>query len=292
MKNSLHINPIVAPDAISSPTPAGYETATGPIPYGFTNDFMFRASLEANPLALKGLICSMLHLSWEQVISITILNPFEFGNTVTDKDSILDLKILLNDQTFINLEMQLAKEVAWPERSLSYLCEIFKNLKKGETYSQIRPAIHIGFLDYDLFPEEPEFYANYHLSNDVTHRIYTRKFSLSVLSLNRTELATEEDKKFGIDHWAKLFKATTWEELRMIAKHNPHLEEAAKTIYQMSDDERIRERCRAREEHYRILADYQNAAQQAQNELANVKKQLTDAQEYIAKLEAQLKQKN
>lgn len=106
--------------------------------------------------------------------------------------------------------MQIVKEEAWPERSLTYLCDIFKNLEKGEPYSHVRPAIHIGLLDYDLFPEEPEFYATYHLANDVTHRIYTSKFSLSVLSLNRTELATAEDKKYGIDYWAKLFKATTW----------------------------------------------------------------------------------
>ena len=31
-------------------------------------------------------------------------------------------------------------------------------------------------------------------------------------------LATKEDKKWHIDEWARLFKATTWEELKMIAE--------------------------------------------------------------------------
>ena len=64
----------------------------------------------------------------------------------------------------------------------------------------------------------------------------------------------------------------------MIAKNNPQLEEAAKTIYQMSDDELIRERCRAREEHYRILAGFQNAAKEAQDKLAVKETELADAQ--------------
>lgn len=287
------ITPVVEPNATASPVPPGYETATGDIRYGFTNDFMFRAVLEANPLALKGLICSMLHLDSDDVVSVAIQNPFEWGATVTDKDSILDIKVLLNNQTYINLEMQLVKEDFWPERSLSYLCHSFLNLKKGEPYSIIRPAIHIGFLDYDLFPDEPEFYATYHLANDVTHRIYTGKFTLSVLSLKRIELATEEDKKYGIDYWARLFKATTWEELRMIAENNLHLAEAAKTVYQMSDDERIQQLCFAREEHQRILLGAQEAVDNAnaalaakEAELDNTKAELAEAKAELARLRA------
>lgn len=286
--NEPHYTSLVALQA--RPLPPGYETATGIIRYGLTNDFMFRAVLEANPIALKGLICSMLHLDLTDVQSVVIQNPFEFGDTVTSKDSILDIKVLMNDQTYINLEMQLLREDFWPERSLSYLCHSFLNLKEGESYNNVRPAIHIGFLDFDLFPDEPEFYATYHLANDITHRIYTGKFALSVLSLKRIELATENDKLFGIDYWAKLFKATTWEELRMIAENNPTLQEAAKTVYKMSDDERIQQLCFAREEHYRILSGYQDALAEAQAALNEKNSILAEKDAYIAELEAKIKQ--
>jgi hypothetical protein len=33
-----------------------------------------------------------------------------------------------------------------------------------------------------------------------------------MLSLKQIGLATDEDKKYKIDTWAKLFKAKTWEE--------------------------------------------------------------------------------
>ena len=47
--------------------------------------------------------------------------------------------------------------------------------------------------------------------NNNQHYIYNDNFTLNVLDLNQIELATEEDKAYKIDYWAKLFKAKTWE---------------------------------------------------------------------------------
>lgn len=62
-------------------------------------------------------------------------------------------------------------------------------------YKIAQPAIHIGFLDYTLFEESPEFYATYKLINVKNHDIYNDNFTLSVVNLSRIDLATEEDKK-------------------------------------------------------------------------------------------------
>ena len=45
------------------------------------------------------------------------------------------------------------------------------------------------------------------------------------------ELATDEDRAHGIDRWARLFKSTTWEEIKMIAENNSILTEASETLY-------------------------------------------------------------
>ncbi len=34
------------------------------------------------------------------------------------------------------------------------------------------------------------------------------------------KFATAEDKRYNIDKWAKLFKAKTWEEIKMLAKQD------------------------------------------------------------------------
>ena len=64
-------------------------------------------------------------------------------------------------------------------------------------------------------------------------------------------MATTEDKACGLDHWASLFKASTWEELKMLSKQDDFINEASATIYQLSQEETIRLQCQAREDYYR-----------------------------------------
>lgn len=119
------------------------------------------------------------------------------------------------------------------------------------------PIIHISFLDYTLFKDSPEFYSTYKLINVKNHQIYSDKFTLSVLNLSRIDLATEEDKKYQIDYWARLFKAATWEEIHMIASENDSISEASDTIFRLSAEADIRKRCLDREEYYRDIRTYQ-----------------------------------
>ena len=77
----------------------------------------------------------------------------------------------------------------------------------------------------------PEFYSRYKLLNIKNHEPYSSLLEMNVLYLDQTELATKEDKENKLDYWAKLFKATTWEELKAIVKNNPCMEEVAKIMY-------------------------------------------------------------
>ena len=62
------------------------------------------------------------------------------------------------------------------------------------------------------------------------------------------------DRAYQIDRWAALFKATTWEELKMLATTNQYIEAAVSTIRQLTQEEKIRQRCEAREDYYRRTA--------------------------------------
>lgn len=225
--------------------------AFGTLPYSMTNDYLFRAVLQKNNNVLKGLICALLHLKPHEVFSVSITNPIELGKAIDNKTFILDVKVLLNNHTRINLEMQVLNEGNWPERSLSYLCRSFDTLLKSQDYSQVQPAIHIGFLNFTLFPEYPEFFANYMLMNVKNYSIYSDKFRLSVVDLTQIHLATDEDKDYLIDYWASLFNATTWEDIHMIAQKSNCLKEASETLYQLIQDENIRLQCQARDDYYR-----------------------------------------
>lgn len=146
------------------------------------------------------------------------------------------------------VEMQIINYNNWSLRSLAYLCRKFDRLHRGEDYSEIKPVYQVGFLDFDLFEDHPEFFAQYQMRNTKDNYLYTDKFNLLVVSLNQIDMATAEDKPYGIDTWARLFKAGTWEEIKMITKDNPTLNSTAESIYMSNADENIRELCRRRED--------------------------------------------
>ena len=227
-----------------------YENATGPVPYGLKNDYMFHVVFQENMHALKGLISSVLHIPEKSITSIQVQNPIEPGKSIDDKTFILDLKVIINNKRIINLELQISNERNWPDRSLGYLCRSYDNLNKGDDYIETKPAVHISFLNFTLFKNAPEFCAKYMLLNTKNHRIFTRKFSLVVVELNNTELATDEDQEYGIDKWAKLFNARSWEDLRMTASEDKAMQEALKELYKYNAEEQIREQCEARERYY------------------------------------------
>ena len=69
------------------------------------------------------------------------------------------------------------------------------------------------------------------LLNVRNHRVYSSLLSVNVLYLDQTELAAKEDYEYDLVHWAKVFKATTWEELNALVKGNAALEEVANIMY-------------------------------------------------------------
>jgi hypothetical protein len=87
-------------------------------------------------------------------------------------------------------------------------------------------------MDYDLFPENPEFLFIISVSAREKHYPYSTNLRINVLYLNRTELATTEDKDNKLDFWAELFKSNTWEELKSLADISPIGKEVAEVMYE------------------------------------------------------------
>ena len=121
------------------------------------------------------------------------------------------------------------------------------------------------------------------MMNVKNHHIYSDKLVLSVVDLSQIALATEDDEACGLAYWARLFKAKTWEELKMLAQQNEFWEEAVNSIYIANADDIVRQQCRAREDALRrertlerdknrLLAE--NASLQDEN--ASLRKQLAE----------------
>ena len=265
-----------------------YLNAKGKVKFNMTNDYMFRVVNQRNPSVTKGIICSILHLNPSSVQSVEITNPIELGEDIDDKTFMLDINILLNNSSRINLEMQVVNEHNWQDRSLSYLCRSFDQLYQGEEYSAAKPAIHVGFLNFQPFPDYPEFHASYKLKNEKNGMIYSDKFHLNVIDLTHIELATDADKESQLDAWARFFTATTWEEIIMIAENNPYIAEAAQTLYESHADEVTEMKCRARRDYYK----QKNTTEKILKELTEKQIELTGNNEKLSEENGKLLEEN
>lgn len=149
--------------------------------------------------------------------------------------------------------MQVIDEGNWPERSLAYLCRAFDQLEKGEKYLEAKETIHIGILGFTPqgFPEK--LYLEYYFYNLDTAHKYSDKVSIRVLELNQLEKAADEQIRPDLYYWAQLFKAETWEEMRMLAEKNETIKECVFTYKELTADEKARMQSEARDDYYRRL---------------------------------------
>lgn len=259
---------------------------TGKLPYKLTNDYLFRAVFQARPKALEGLCRSVLHLSVEDTISVTLQNPIVLGEEIDSKEYILDLAVLINNSQFLNVEMQVYHDSDWVERSICYTSRSFDNLNHSQKYSEVLPVTHVGFLNYTHFPEHPEFYATHLLMNENNFHVYSGKFRINVVDLTQIELATEDDKHFGIDLWAKVFLSTTWEEINMLAQNNEYLQEAVSGVRQLTEEEKIRQRCQAREDYLYWEHIRNSRTKRLEKELADAQAEKTALLQELEELRA------
>ena len=81
---------------------------------------------------------------------------------------------------------------------------------------------------------------------------------------------------------ASLFKARTWEELRMLSQNNEYLKEASETVYHLTQEEKVRLQCQAREDYYRRMKGIQEKFEQLKQYKAEIKQYEAQKVQYEA----------
>ncbi len=236
---------------MSNPTPT-YETATGEIKYPLRVDFVFHYTLQRSMGALKNLVCSLKGIDPNDVKSIVVMNPIDFNSNA--KETIMDLKLTLNNNEIINIELQMYVDEFWGPRSILYLCRAYDSISEGDDYSQLKPTTHICITDQDIIKGSDEFYSHYLLLNTQNHIPYSTDFGLNMLQLNHIDKATEEDIQNGLVYWAQLFKADTWEQFKALADGNEVIEEVGTLIFELNYDNQAKEIMEGRRRYREQLA--------------------------------------
>ena len=79
-----------------------------------------------------------------------------------------------------------------------------------------------------------------------------------MLNLNQLENATENERVSELYHWACLFRAKTWEDIRMIAEKNNAIREAASHLKLLSEEEKIQQQAESRERYFMDMSCSRN----------------------------------
>ena len=213
-------------------------------------DFAFK-ELMRNDYVRKGFLSAVLDINDTLIKSTVLLNTNMPKVHDDEKQSILDVRLTMNDDTEIDIEIQLAYMKAWADRSTFYVSKMLvEQVGINRNYTNIKKCVGISLLDFNYIKETERFHTVFHLREDTESIKYT-----DVLEIHVVELPKLPQKDDGTDlyDWIRFIKAKDKEEFEMLAKQNSYLTKAYETLEEISADKQKRLEYDARQ---KALYDY------------------------------------
>ena len=104
-----------------------------------------------NFIILKYFISDILDIPIEKIRSLKLRNTNLWRRYKYQKQGIVDVLLELNDDTKINIELQIRTVKHWDKRQLFYMGKLLtEELSAGEDYEQMKKCITISILDFNL----------------------------------------------------------------------------------------------------------------------------------------------
>ena len=223
-------------------------------------DFAFK-EIMTDEKARIGFLSAVLKLKPEDIKETHILNPYLGKVHEEDKLGILDVHILMNNNTEIDTEIQLSEMRIWANRSLFYASKMYTDqIEQGQKYDVLIKCVSISILDFELFKDQEEFYSSFHIREDQRNFLFTDKMEFHVIELPKLPKERKEESS-DVELWAKFINSEREEEFDMLAKQNPYIESAYKKLQVISQDKEKRLEYEARE---KAIRDYNQCMYEAE----------------------------
>ena len=180
-----------------------------------------------NEVVRRGFISDVLDIPLEEIKSVRLENPFLSRRSRVEKQCILDVRIQLNDDSRINVELQIQRLAYWDKRGLFYLAKMYTdNLFIGQRYDRLKKCIVISIIDF-AGDEHPGYHKVYHL-RDQEGRLYSDQFEVHIIELNK-ELTGDK-----LDDWIRFFQVKSMGELNKLQSGNAGVMEAVAEVKRMN----------------------------------------------------------
>ena len=220
-----------------------------------SSDYVFKRvfTKEGNEHLLKDFLEAILEI---KIKDLEIQNPELIRETKDGKQSVLDIKVQINDDSIIDVEMQVANEYNIRERSTVYMGKLIANqLNKGDSYSKLKKSILINILNFNYYKRN-----SYHSVAHMKFEKTTEEKYVDMGYNSEEEIATEdievhyiEIPKFikknpevnkKIEQWLWLIVGKE-EKIKMAEEKNEEVKKAVEVLDEMSMSKEERERYEA-----------------------------------------------
>ena len=213
--------------------------------YKPTNDYVFSRifGYKKNWELLKDLLEAILPDI--QIKKIELVKQYSLDKaTIKSRGSVLDVLAILNDNTYVNVEMQVDDYKNTIERSIFYDSGIYhESLQKNQQFKKAKRTIGIWFLCYNIF-EEGSFHEVARLKRDYENILLTDKMEFHYIQLPKFR---EKCKRISnkLEEWLTFIVNENTEAIKMI--ENEYVQKAEDELEYINADEEERMRAKFRE---------------------------------------------
>ena len=204
-----------------------------------TNDYIFKKifAKKGNESILKDLLNSILQI---KIKSIEVISDANLERQLeSNKLGILDLKAKLDEETIVNIEIQIINRYNMIERTLFYWSGLYYNvLQKGADYKEIKKVIAINILDYNEFEEGP-YHEIAKLRREYLYKILTDKIEIHFIQIPKFK-KQRKDMKTKLDMWMDFISQIDEKEVKNAMSKNKEIKKAQEEYEYLTGDEEER----------------------------------------------------
>ena len=201
-----------------------------------TNDYIFKKifAKKGNESILKDLLNSILQIS---IKSIEVVADTSLERELeSNKLGILDVKAKIDNETIVNIEIQIINRYNMIERTLFYWSGLYYNvLQKGEDYKEIKKVIAINILDYNEFEEGP-YHEIAKLRREYLYKILTDKIEIHFIQIPKFK-KQRKDMKTKLDMWMDFISQIDEKEVKNAMSKNKEIKKAQEEYEYLTGEE-------------------------------------------------------
>ncbi|MBN2341689.1 MAG: Rpn family recombination-promoting nuclease/putative transposase [Deltaproteobacteria bacterium] len=192
------------------------------------------------------------------ISKVIIQNPFSLKESVTDKETVLDIKAEDEQACSYNIEMQVQGSALFTHRSLYYWAKVYSSqIKNGESYKKLLPVICINVHDFRLLKTDDRvhtcFLLKEFIDNDMLLTEHEMIHFLCLTTFRKLRYTCCQQ----LDDWLQWFICDNEEAMKRIdtiLERNPAVKEAHDLYTHFTADKALMERYEARQKYLSDLA--------------------------------------